>query len=106
MVCLMMCGGAAIAQDEDYYEGVDEFYEGADDFIPDEGGGDTYIYNEGDTFIFPYPDYGYNPCVGCSPWMLKHSYPASEWDNVHGGHLPARPNYGGMTNYNSPGGRD
>lgn len=31
-----------------------------------------------EVYYIPYPEYYYNPCVGCSPWMLENSYPASE----------------------------
>ncbi len=31
-----------------------------------------------EVYYVPYPEYYYNPCVGCSPWMLENSYPASE----------------------------
>ena len=45
----------------------------------------TRVYNIYNTYIVnPYPDYEYNPCVGCSPWMTEHSYPASDWDEEHG----------------------
>lgn len=38
----------------------------------------TRVYNIYNTYIVnPYPDYEYNPCVGCSPWMTEHSYPAN-----------------------------
>lgn len=38
------------------------------------------LNQEPDTEVYyvPYPDYYYDPCVGCSPWMLENSYPASE----------------------------
>jgi hypothetical protein len=76
MVCWLWAG-VVIAQD-DYYEGIEEFYDGAEEYLPSEDVGDVYIYNEGDTIIVPYPGYLYNPCVGSSPWMTEHSYPANQ----------------------------
>jgi len=74
MISLFVSGVAA-AQDES----VEKFYQGAAPYLSDSDSGDVYIIYEGDVYIVnPYPDYFYNPCVGCSPWMLENSYPASE----------------------------